>query len=166
MSTTKAKIPGSYSELLKAFRALVKENEIAKQLFQDTVQSGLKWKEKSDKFESLAESDRKRAVYEIDLREKAEAERDLALAGKAGAEARETQILGWFENEHKANEEKEREIRYLSERLTWAESRAHALEKQLFELGFSSGGGLDFGGVDKARNLLPYVHISDRGEIR
>ena len=166
MSTTKTKIPSSYSELLKAFRALVKENEIAKTLFQDTVQSGLKWKERAERAEGSSRCDQKRAVFEIGLREEAEAARDLALAGKAGAEEREAQLLGALVIEQESNREKEREIRYLSERLIWSESKLHASEKKLFELGFSSAGGLDFQGVEKARQLLPYVHISDRGEVR
>lgn len=166
MSTPKTKIPSSYSELLKAFRALVKENEIAKTLFTDTVQSGLKWKERAEFSEGRLKTNNERIVVEVNLREEAESARDLALAGKAGAEERESQMLAALVKEQDSNREKEREIQYLSERLTWSESKLHASEKKLFELGFSSAGGLDFGGVSRARALLPYVHISDRGEVR
>jgi len=166
VSTTKPKIPGSYSELLKAFRALVKENEIAKTLFSDTVQSCNQWKEKAARAEASSVCDQKRAVFEIELREAAEKERDLALTGKAGAETREAELLSALLREQDSNREKEKEIRYLSERLTWSESKLHAAEKKLFDVGFYSAGGLEFDGVEKVRSILPHVHISDRGEVR
>ena len=166
MSTTKTKIPSSYSELLKAFRALVKENEIAKTLFSDTAKSCVAWKEVAATAERASRTIQENFESESVLRKSAEDARDLALSGKAGAEEREAQLLGALVIEQESNREKEREIRYLSERLTWSESKLHASEKKLFELGFSSAGGLDFQGVEKARQLLPYVHISDRGEVR
>jgi hypothetical protein len=154
------KIPSSYKELAAAFRALVKECEIAKQVAADNWKSIGEWKEKEAKARALAERDQKRAVYEIGQREEAEAARDLALVGKAGAEQREAAALEYGRELAASESELRGQVASLETRLAWAENGRHALERRFYEFALSKGATLA-----ELREQFPGYRIDHRGTV-
>lgn len=154
------KIPSSYKELAAAFRALVKECELAKQVAADNWKSLLEWKAKEAKARELAECDQKRAVYEIGQREAAEAARDLALAGKAGAEQRELAALEHCRELATSEGELRGQVANLETRLAWAENGRHVLERRFYEFALSKGASLE-----ELRDQFPGYRIDHRGTV-
>lgn len=154
------KIPSSYKELAAAFRALVKECELAKQVAADNWKSLLEWKAKEAKARELAECDQKRAVYEIGQREAAEAARDLALAGKAGAEQRELAALEHCRELATSEGELRGQVANLETRLAWAENGRHVLERRFYEFALSKGATLE-----ELRDQFPGYRIDHRGTV-
>lgn len=158
--TTGQNTPKSYRELLVAFRALSKECEIAKRLANDNLQSGLRWKTEAEKAKASGKCDQERAVYEIQEREKAEAARDLAIQGKAGADLREAAAM----EEVKALKNTElallADVQYLNRRITWSDNKVHELERQLLELGYRAGLS-----TSELRAWNKSVHLDSRGVV-
>ena len=154
------KIPSSYKELAAAFRALVKECDIAKQVAADNWKSVGEWKEREAKARALAECDQKRAVYEIEQREAAEAARDLALAGKAGAEQREAAALEHCRELAISEGELRGQVAHLETRIAWAENGRHALERRFYEFALSKGASLE-----ELREQFPGHRIDHRGTV-
>ena len=159
-STGVRKIPSSYKELAAEFRALVKECDIAKQVAADNWKSLLEWKEKEAKARSLAECDQKRAVYEIEQREAAEAARDLALVGKVGAEQREAAALEYGRERAASESELRGQVANLETRLAWAENSRHVLERRFYEFALSKGATLE-----ELREQFPGHRIDHRGTV-
>lgn len=154
------KIPSSYKELAAAFRALVKECEIAKQVAADNWKSLGEWKEREAKARALGECDQKRAVYEIQQREEAEAARDLALVGKAGAEQREAAALEYGRELAASESELRGQVANLETRLAWAENGRHVLERRFYEFALSKGATLE-----ELREQFPGYRIDHRGTV-
>lgn len=154
------KIPSSYKELAAAFRALVKECEIAKQVAADNWKSIGEWKEQAAKLEEfLTASDRK--LVQVDgQRQDAEAARDLALAGKAGAEQRELAALEHCRELATSEGELRGQVANLETRLAWAENGRHVLERRFYEFALSKGATLE-----ELRDQFPGYRIDHRGTV-
>lgn len=154
------KIPSSYKELAAAFRALVKECELAKQVAADNWKSVGEWKEKEDQARKMAECDRRRAVHEIGKREEAEAALALAQAGKAGAEQREAAALEHCRELATSEGELRGQVANLETRLAWAENGRHVLERRFYEFALSKGATLE-----ELRDQFPGYRIDHRGTV-
>ena len=154
------KIPSSYKELAAAFRALGKECEIAKQIAADNWKSIGEWKEQAAKLEEfLTASDRK--LVQVDgQRQDAEAARDLALAGKAGAEQRELAALEHCRELATSEGELRGQVANLETRLAWAENGRHVLERRFYEFALSKGASLE-----ELRDQFPSYRIDHRGTV-
>lgn len=154
------KIPSSYKELAAAFRALVKECEIAKQVAADNWKSLGEWKERAAKLEEfLTASDAK--LVQIDgFRLEAKAARDLALVGKAGAEQREAAALEYGRELAASESELRGQVANLETRLAWAENGRHVLERRFYEFALSKGATLE-----ELREQFPGHRIDHRGTV-
>jgi hypothetical protein len=122
------KIPGSYRELVKAFRALLKECEIAKQVAARNWESIGEWKARAAKLEEFLAASHEKTLQVDGQRMAAESARDLALSGKEGAERRETQLSDTLLSFAESEREMRSQIRYLETRLTWAENAKHSAD--------------------------------------
>lgn len=154
------KIPSSYKELAAAFRALVKECEIAKQVTADNWKSLGEWKERAAKLETfLNASDLK--LQQVDgYRLQAEESRDLALVGKAGAEQREAAALEYGRELAASESELRGQVANLETRLAWAENGRHVLERRFYEFAISKGATLE-----ELREQFPGYRIDHRGTV-
>jgi hypothetical protein len=159
-STGVRKIPSSYKELAAAFRALVKECDIAKQVAADNWKSLLGWKDRAANLEDfLKASDLK--LQQVDgQRQNAEAERDLALSGKAGAEQREAAALEYGRELAASEAELRGQVANLETRLAWAENARHVLERRFYEFALSKGATLE-----ELREQFPGHRIDHRGTV-
>lgn len=154
------KIPSSYKELASAFRALVKECEIAKQVAADNWKSLGEWKEREAKARDLGDCHQRRAVHEIGKREEAEAALALAQAGKAGAEQRESAALEYGRELAASESELRGQVANLETRLAWAENGRHVLERRFYEFALSKGATLE-----ELREQFPGYRIDHRGTV-
>lgn len=154
------KIPSSYKELAAAFRALVKECEIAKQIAADNWKSLGEWKEKEAKARELSQCDQRRAVHEIGKREEAEVALALAQAGKAGAEQREAAALEYGRELAASEAELRGQVANLETRLAWAENARHVLERRFYDFALSKGATLE-----ELREQFPGHRIDHRGTV-
>jgi hypothetical protein len=154
------KIPSSYKELAAAFRALVKECEIAKQVAADNWKSIGEWKEKEAKARDLGDHHQRRAVHEIGKREEAEAALALAQAGKTGAEQREAAALEYGRELAASESELRGQVANLETRLAWAENGRHVLERRFYEFALSKGATLE-----ELREQFPGYRIDHRGTV-
>lgn len=154
------KIPSSYKELAAAFRALVKECEIAKQIAVDNWKSLGEWKEKEAKARELSQCDQRRAVHEIGKREEAEVALALAQAGKAGAEQREAAALEYGRELAASEAELRGQVANLETRLAWAENARHVLERRFYDFALSKGATLE-----ELREQFPGHRIDHRGTV-
>jgi chromosome segregation ATPase len=154
------KIPSSYKELAAAFRALVKECEAAKQIAADNWKSIGEWKEKERVASMNLASMTGSARGWKDLFDKAEAERDLALSGKAGAEQREAAALEHCRELATSEGELRGQVANLETRLAWAENGRHVLERRFYEFALSKGATLE-----ELRDQFPGYRIDHRGTV-
>lgn len=159
-STGVWKIPSSYKELAAAFRALVKECEIAKKIAADNWKSIGEWKKTAEKWENEAVNWCKTAGIRLDYIQKAESERDLALSGKAGAEQREAAALEYGRELAASEAELRGQVANLETRLAWAENARHVLERRFYEFALSKGATLD-----ELREQFPGHRIDHRGTV-
>lgn len=154
------KIPSSYKELAAAFRALVKECDIAKQVAADNWKSLGEWKLIAEK------RDQKIGVLVVDLHEEMQRRmavtefRDLALAGKAGAEQREAAALEHCRELAISEGELRGQVAHLETRIAWAENGRHALERRFYEFALSKGASLE-----ELREQFPGHRIDHRGTV-
>lgn len=165
------KIPSSYKELVKAFRALVKELEAAKQIAADNWKSIGEWKERAAKLETFLKASDLKLQQVEGHRQQAEESRDLALAAEDSAEQREASII---ESSRKRETElhdailqmaeSERElrsqIRYLETRITWAENGKHAADLRLHDYMVRN-----HATPEEIRDQFPSVRIDHRGTV-
>lgn len=154
------KIPSSYKELAAAFRALVKECDIAKQVAADNWKSIGEWKKTAEKWENEADNWCKTAEIRLDYIQTAEAARDLALSGKAGAEQREAAALEYGHELAAAESELRGQVANLETRLAWAENARHVLERRFYEFALSKGATLE-----ELRDQFPGHRIDHRGTV-
>ncbi|OQB97644.1 MAG: hypothetical protein BWX86_00207 [Verrucomicrobia bacterium ADurb.Bin122] len=154
------KIPSSYKELAAAFRALVKECDIAKQVAADNWKSIGEWKEKEAKAREQSQCDQRLAVHEIGKREEAEAALAMAQAGKAGAEQRELAALEHCRELATSEGELRGQVANLETRLAWAENGRHVLERRFYEFALSKGATLE-----ELREQFPGHRIDHRGTV-
>lgn len=159
-STGVLKIPGSYKELVAAFRALVEECDIAKKIAADNWKSIGEWKKTAEKWENEAVNWHKTAGIRLDYVQKAGAERDLALSGKAGAEQRETAALEYGRELAASESELRGQVANLETRLAWAENARHVLERRFYEFALSKGATLE-----ELREQFPGHRIDHRGTV-
>lgn len=159
-STGVRKIPSSYKELVAAFRALVKECDIAKKIAADNWKSIGEWKKTAEKWENEAVNWCKTAGIRLDYVQKAEAERDLALSGKAGAEQREAAALEYGRELATSEAELRGQVANLETRLAWAENARHVLERRFYEFALSKGATLE-----ELREQFPGHRIDHRGTV-
>lgn len=154
------KIPSSYKELAAAFRALVKECDIAKQVAADNWKSIGEWKERAAKLETfLKASDLK--LQQVDgHRQQAEEARDLALSGKDGAEQREAAALEYGRELAASESELRGQVANFETRLAWAENARHVLERRFYEFALSKGATLE-----ELREQFPGHRIDHRGTV-
>ena len=154
------KIPSSYKELAAAFRALVKECEIAKQVAADNWKSLGEWKQKAaDNWET---AERWMQAHESTSGACSEliGERDLALVGKAGAEQREAAALEYGRELAASESELRGQVANLETRLAWAENGRHVLERRFCEFALSKGATLE-----ELREQFPGYRIDHRGTV-
>ena len=165
------KIPSSYKELVKAFRALVKELEAAKQIAADNWKSIGEWKQKEANNWETAERWRKAHESTSAACSELISERDLALAAKDSAEQREASIIESSRKRETALHdavmqmaESERElrsqIRYLETRITWAENGKHAADLRLHDYMVRN-----HATTEEIRDQFPSVRIDHRGTV-
>lgn len=154
------KIPSSYKELAAAFRALVKECDIAKQVAVDNWKSIGEWKKTAEKWENEAVNWCKTAGIRLDCFQEAEAARDLALSGKAGAEQREAAALEYVRELAASESELREQVANLETRLAWAENARHVLERRFYEFALSKGATLP-----ELREQFPGHRIDHRGTV-
>lgn len=158
--TTGQKVPKTYRELLIAFRALMKERDIAVRMAQDNWNSIIEWKARESVASKELEQVRARMNHEISKRDEAEAALDLARQGKEGADLREAAAM----EENKLLKHSEaglmQEVEYLRGRVEWAENRNHELEKSLLNLGHRAG--LT---PSELRTWNKGVHLDNRGHL-
>ena len=165
------KIPSSYKELVKAFRALVKELEAAKRIAASNWESIGEWKGKAETAWHLGKADRERAVFEIEEREKAEA--NLAAARKSEEDAlallrateessrkRETELHDAVLQMAESERELRSQIRYLETRITWAENGKHAADLRLHDYMVRN-----HATPEEIRGQFPSVRIDHRGTV-
>ncbi len=154
------KIPSSYKELAAAFRALVKECDIAKQVAADNWKSIGEWKKTAEKWENEAVNWCKTAGIRLDYIQTVEAARDLALSGKAGAEQREAAALEYGRELTASESELRGQVANLETRLAWAENSRHVLERRFYEFALSKGATLE-----ELREQFPGHRIDHRGTV-
>jgi len=154
------KIPSSYKELAAAFRALVKECDIAKQIAADNWKSVGEWKKRAEEWENEAVNWCKTAGIRRDYIQTAEAARDLALSGKAGAEQREAAALEYGRELAASESELRGQVANLETRLAWAENSRHVLERRFYEFALSKGATLE-----ELREQFPGHRIDHRGTV-
>lgn len=145
-STGVRKIPSSYKELAAAFCALVKECDIAKQVAADNWDTAKRWNTAAD--------------VRLEYIQKFEAERDLALSGKAGAEQREAAALEYGRELATSEAELRGQVANLETRLAWAENARHVLERRFYEFALSEGATLE-----ELREQFPGHRIDHRGTV-
>lgn len=154
------KIPSSYKELAAAFRALLKECEIAKQVAADNWKSLGEWKERAAKLETFLKASDLKLVQVDGHRQQAEEARDLALAGKEGAEQREAAALEYGRELAASESELRGQVANLETRLAWAENGRHVLERRFYEFALSKGATLE-----ELREQFPGYRIDHRGTV-
>lgn len=154
------KIPSSYKELAAAFRALVKECEIAKQVAADNWKSLGEWKKKEAEARECVELIRSHVDHEIQGARELLKERDLALVGKAGAEQREAAALEYGRELAASESELRGQVANLETRLAWAENGRHVLERRFYEFALSKGATLE-----ELREQFPGYRIDHRGTV-
>lgn len=154
------KIPSSYKELAAAFRALVKECEIAKQVAADNWKSLGEWKERAAKLETFLEASDLKLQQVEGHRQQTEADRDLALSGKAGAEQREAAALEYGRELAASESELRGQVANLETRLAWAENGRHVLERRFYDFALSKGATLE-----ELREQFPGYRIDHRGTV-
>ena len=158
--TTGQKVPKTYRELLIAFRALMKERDIAVRMAQDNWNSIIEWKARESVASKELEQVRARMNHEISKRDEAEAALDLARQGKEGADLREAAAM----EENKLLKHSEaglmQEVEYLRGRVEWAENRNHELEKSILNLGHRAGLM-----PSELRTWNKGVHLDNRGHL-
>lgn len=159
-STGVRKIPSSYKELAAAFRALVKECDIAKQVAADNWKSIGEWKDRASHAADTAKRWNTTADVRLEYIQKVEAERDLALSGKAGAEQREAAALEYGRELAASEAELRGQVANLETRLAWAENSRHVLERRFYEFALSKGATLE-----ELREQFPGHRIDHRGTV-
>ena len=154
------KIPSSYKELAAAFRALVKECEIAKQVAADNWKSVGQWKEIAEKRDQKIDAVISDLCETSQKLHEAISERDLALSGKAGAEQREAAALEYGRELAASESELRGQVANLETRLAWAENGRHVLERRFYEFALSKGATLE-----ELREQFPGYRIDHRGTV-
>ena len=154
------KIPSSYKELAAEFRALVKECDIAKQIAADNWKSVGEWKDRESRASETAKRWNTTADVRLECIQKVEAERDLALSGKAGAEQREAAALEHCRELATSEGELRGQVANLETRLAWAENGRHVLERRFYEFALSKGATLE-----ELRDQFPGYRIDHRGTV-
>lgn len=154
------KIPSSYKELAAAFRALVKECEAAKRIAGDNWKAMIHWRDECSKAEQLSATREKAAAdLAVDVKSMQDS-RDLALAGKAGAEQRELAALEHCRELAISEGELRGQVANLETRLAWAENGRHVLERRFYEFALSKGATLE-----ELRDQFPGYRIDHRGTV-
>lgn len=159
-STGVRKIPSSYKELAAAFRALVKECDIAKQVAADNWKSIGQWKQRAANLEESLKASDSMIGHADAERRKIASELDLALAGKAGAEQREAAALEYGRELAASEAELRGQVANLETRLAWAENARHVLERRFYEFALSKGATLE-----ELREQFPGHRIDHRGTV-
>jgi septal ring factor EnvC (AmiA/AmiB activator) len=143
----------SYKELAAAFRALVKECDIAKQVAADNWKSLGEWKERARAYSETLQATSEKLTAEQNVCE-------LALAGKAGAEQREAAALEYGRELAASEAELRGQVANLETRLAWAENARHVLERRFYEFALSKGATLE-----ELREQFPGHRIDHRGTV-
>lgn len=147
------RLPKSYADLARAFRALSAKLEKAnieaeewKALAANVGNEAAQWKKAAeDRFDHLA---------------KIRGALDLALSGKAGADLREAAAI----EENKALKNSEMallaDVNYMRRRITFADNKVHKLETKLLELGYRAGLS-----NSELRSWNETVHLDSHGAV-
>lgn len=146
-------IPDGYGSLRNKYRALLK-------MYNDQSAGYVKCIEDEERANTVCGILEKQLKGSGEKLQHVEGERDLALAGKAGAEQRELAALEHCRELAISEGELRGQVANLETRLAWAENGRHVLERRFYEFALSKGATLE-----ELRDQFPGYRIDHRGTV-